>query len=240
MLYKTRAIVLKSIRFKEADIITRLFTLEHGILSFHLKGILKSKKSAVKSALFLPFSLLAIDYNFRESKSLQYLKEVKQDAVLSTIHFEISKNAIVTFLTEILNDVLHEKEKDEQLFTFFEQSILHLDRKENHPLFIPHFLIKLTSYLGNPPNTNNMDFQFFDISTACFTYQKIHHEFTIEADTLKAFKQLLGTDFDTTINIQYPKEVRKELLYQILKYYQFHINGYKEPKSLTILEEVFS
>jgi len=240
MLYKTRAIVLKSIRFKEADLITKLFTLEHGVLSFHCRGVLKNKKSNLKSALFMPFSILAIDYNFKEGKSLQYLKEAKQDFLLSTIHFEISKNATTTFLSEILNDIIQEKESDKKLFLFLENAIKFLDTNGKSPLFIHQFLISLTKLIGCPPNKNNNDLSYFDISTGCFTFNKIHNEYTISEPEIEIFKKLLGTKFDDIIRINSSKLVRKQLLYLLLKYYKFHVNGFKEPKSLTVLEEVFS
>ncbi len=240
MLYKSRAIVLKSIRYKEADVIVKLFTLEHGILSFHLKGILKSKKSTLRSALFLPFSILTIDYNYKESKSLQYIKEVKQDHHLSSLHFQISKNAIVSFLTEILNDILPEKEKDNQLFFFLREFIVQLDTEDKVSLYTLYFLTELTSYLGCPPSKENDEFLYFDLQNACFSYSSIHKEFTISDEELFLFKQLLGMNFDNISSTKTLKSTRQNLLYQLIKYYHFHVNGFRSPKSLSILETVFS
>lgn len=238
MLHKSRGIVLKSIRFKESDLITKLFTLEHGVISVHLRGILKSKRSHLKSAFFLPFSILEIDYNYKEAKPLQYLKEVKQDIVLSTIHFEISKNAIISFLVEILNDILPDKQPDEKLFKFLENAIQQLDKNKDCSLFTHHFLIALTPFLGCPPNTTNKNLGFFNLKTGCFTVMNTPKEFHIKLPEIDLFKRLLGTDFDK--NLTCPKRVRQLLLHQLIKYYHFHVNGFKEPKSITVLEEVFS
>ncbi len=240
MLYKSRAIVLKSIRYNEADLITKLFTIEHGVLSFHLKGILKSKKSTLKSALFLPFNILTIDYNYKESKSLQYLKEVKQDSVLTSIHFQISKNAVVTFLVEILNDILSEKEIDKNLFLFLEKSIRYLDSEEKINFFMHKFLISLTSYLGCPPNLENIDYTNFNLQEGRFSLIATDHENHITTPEIVIFKQLLGTNFDNYKTISASKSIRQRLLYQLIKYYHLHVNGFKKPKSLDILETVFS
>lgn len=239
MLYKSRGVVLKSIRYKETDLITKIFTLEHGVLSFHIRGVLKSKRNNLKSAFFLPFNILSIDYNYRDSKSLQYLKEVKQDSTLNTIHFEISKNAIVVFLTEVLSTILPEKEKDKKLFSFLEKKIQTLDKSKEVPIFIHQFLIELTTFLGCPPDKKCIEFPFFNLVEGTFTLTRVHQEFIIEIPEINLFKELLGTKFDASLS-SYPKLVRQQLLYRLLKYYHLHVNGFKEPKSLTVLEEVFS
>lgn len=238
MLHKSRGIVLKSIRYKEADLITKLFTLEHGVISFHLRGILKSRRNHLKSSFFLPFSILEIDYRYKESKSLQYIKEVKQDIVLSSIHFEISKNAIVCFLAEILNDIVPDKQTDEKLFFFLKNAIQQLDQHKDYTLFTHHFLIALTQFLGCPPNIKDKNLLFFSLQTGCFTPLNTHKEFHIETPEIDIFKQLLGMNFDETLRCQ--KKIRQHLLHQLIKYYHFHVNGFKKPKSITVLEEVFS
>ena len=58
---KTKAIVLSKIRFKDNDLIVKCYTSNHGIVSYLLKGVLKSKKSNKKIAYFQPLSLLELE-----------------------------------------------------------------------------------------------------------------------------------------------------------------------------------
>ena len=40
----TKAIVISSIKYGDTSLIAKLYTREHGLISFMLRGILKSKK----------------------------------------------------------------------------------------------------------------------------------------------------------------------------------------------------
>ena len=51
MITSTSAIVLSKIRYKDNDIIVKVFTKEYGALSFIVKGQKKSKK--IKLSLFI-------------------------------------------------------------------------------------------------------------------------------------------------------------------------------------------
>ena len=65
-------------------------------------------------------------------------------------------------------------------------------------------------------------------------------KFSIHSERLNNFKLILGTNFDTLSEIKISKRYKKLLLHDILDYYNFHVSGYKKPKSLTVLEQVFN
>ena len=46
-------------------------------------------------------------------------------------------------------------------------------------------------------------------------------------------------EFDNLKNVSMLKQQRKDLLQVILNYYNFHVSGYREPKSLLIFEQLF-
>ncbi len=52
MTTSTSAIVLSKIRYKDNDIIVKIFTREYGAISFIVKGSAKSKKSKLNLFIF--------------------------------------------------------------------------------------------------------------------------------------------------------------------------------------------
>ena len=55
-------------------------------------------------------------------------------------------------------------------------------------------------------------------------------------DNLKMF---FGIDFDKINEIKLTKNQRSDLLSLLLKYYQLHLHGFKKPKSLIVLNQIF-
>ena len=60
MVTSTSAIVLSKIRYKDNDIIVKLFTKEYGAISFIVKGGKNSKKNKIKYVYFQELTILEI------------------------------------------------------------------------------------------------------------------------------------------------------------------------------------
>ena len=75
---KTRAIVLRTVKYGDNAIIADLLTEAQGRVSF-LVRIPKTARGRVRRQHFLPLTLLSIDYDFRLRSSLQRLREVRID-----------------------------------------------------------------------------------------------------------------------------------------------------------------
>ena len=239
MQIKTEAIVIHAIRYGEADLIVKMFTKDFGIVSFMVKRVLKSKKGKLRASFFQLGSILEIDTVFKNKKGLDLLKEVKPIYHFNSLHTIIVKSSIVTFLLEILNNVLIEEQPDKELYQFICDSLVYLDQNQEITLYHMVFLLELTSFLGCYPDTSNSGAEEFDLETASYiSYSK--NKDLLTGELLANFNLLLGTKFDELKKISIAKTQRKELLNSILKYYQFHVPGYREPKSLIVLEQLFS
>ena len=60
-LIKTKAIVLSFLKYGDTSLIVRCFTLEDGLKSYLLKGVLSAKKGKIKAAYFQPLTQLNIE-----------------------------------------------------------------------------------------------------------------------------------------------------------------------------------
>ena len=73
----TKAIVISTIKYSDTSLIVRLYTKEVGLVSYLLKGILKSKKGKLRTAYFQPLTQLSIISSHQEKRNLQLLKEAQ-------------------------------------------------------------------------------------------------------------------------------------------------------------------
>ncbi|HIC31101.1 MAG TPA: DNA repair protein RecO [Flavobacteriaceae bacterium] len=236
---KTKAIVLSKIRFKDNDLIVKCYTSNHGIVSYLLKGVLKSKKSNKKIAYFQPLSLLELETDHKDNRSLQYIKDLKTNFLYSSLHTNIVKSAIAMFLAEILSQALKEEEQNLPLFNYLETSFKWLDT--NSQISNAHllFLLELTKYLGFYPDDSETNADFFNLLEGQFQHTK-YSKYCISGENLTLLKQLLGTNFDALNEIKINSKQRQQFLKMLLQYFDLHLTNFNQPKSLQILNDVFN
>ena len=238
MLSKNNSIVLSKIKYRDYDLIVKCYTEQRGIVSYILRGALKSKKGQTKTVYFQPLSLLQIEESYKPNQSLHSIREVKLNYVYKSLHSNIYKSSIVLFLSEILSNVLKEEEKNEDLFNYIETALQYLDSEDQFSNFHLLFLLKLTRYLGFQPENSESDFPFFNLETGVFENAN-SGIYSISGENLTLLKRLLGINFDALNTIKINGKQRQEFLNMLLYYFELHLGGFKKPKSLQVLNEVF-
>lgn len=239
MQIKTKALVISSIRYSEADLIVKCFTREKGLVSYMIKGIRKSKKGKLRMSMFQTLSLLELDANHREHKNLQFIKEAKVIKAYKTLHTNIYKSTIIMYLAEVLKDCIQEEEKNEALFQFLEQQLLYLDDAEQFKNFHLHFIVKLTQFLGFYPDKNSIDFPYFDMMNGIFQLKDLNR-YTLKNYNVELLKQLIHAQSGQEAEVlKLNQERRQDFLDFMMLYYELHLQGFKKPKSLEILKQLF-
>ena len=238
MLIQTKAIIISALKYGEADLIVKAYTLSDGLCTYMLKGVLKSKKGKFKASMFQSLTQLEIIANHRGGGKLEYLKEAKVVSNYHSLHTHPVKLTIVLFLAEMLRNVIHEEEANERLFHYLEYSFQFLDSAEKYASFHLLFLLNLTKYLGFQPEKGIEDLPVFNLLDGVF--QEIPtNDYCLEGKNVDLLKILLGTDFDDLQQIKLNKTSRNEFLKMLFLYYELHIEGFRKPKSLSVLNEIF-
>lgn len=238
MTISTKAIVLSKIKYKDNDLIIKCYTENFGVVSYLIKNALKTKKGKFKPAYFQPLSILDIEADHKDNRSLQYLRDIKLHVYFRTLHTNVIKSTIVMFLSEVLSSILKEEEKNESLYSFLETTMIWFDETDTNVNFHLLFLIELTKYLGFYPDVSQSSLQYFNLEDGKF-YKNISGSYCIEGENLILFKELLGTKFDVNKPINFKPTKRLEILNIILTYLKLHIDGFKQPKSITVLNQIF-
>ena len=239
MLVTTKAIVISKLKYKDNDLIVKCYTEHFGVQSYLLRGVLKSKKGKLRIAYFQLLSQLEIVVNYRESKSLHSINDVKPLVIYQTIHVNVAKSAIVMFLAEVLTGILKEEEQNLTLFSYINTTLHWLDINDDFSNFHLLFLLNLTKQLGFYPDVKNSDLDYFNLEEGKFQAKKTNNH-CISGDKLTQLKMLLGINFDTLNTIKINSKKRQEFLYMILLYFELHLGSLKKPKSLQVLNQVFA
>ncbi|SHI40336.1 DNA repair protein RecO [Pseudozobellia thermophila] len=235
----TKAIVLSALKYGDTSLIVKAFTASNGLKTYLLKGVLSSKKGKLKTAYFQPLTQLEIVAYHKNKGTLESIREAKVSYYYQTLHSNVVKNAMTLFLSEMLSNSIFEEEPNQGLFEFLEASLQWLDSHSEISNFHIYLLLRLTKYLGFYPDTATIGASYFDLVEGGFTDTPSLNP-TLGGDNLNYFKTFLGTNFDGIDSIKMSKKNRQELLRSLVHYYELHLQGFRKPKSLAVLNEVFS
>ena len=237
MQIKTKAIVLSALKFNEKSLIVKCFTLSDGLKSYFVPNAFSLKKNNQKIAYFQPLTLLEIEANHKNKGTLEYFKEIKIATPFFTINTNVYKATIVLFVSEILSNSITEEEKNENMFLYFETALLWLDHHNDFSNFHLMFLLEITKFLGFYPDTSVQHYDYFELIDGVFSpLQGVN---CLTAHETLLFKKLLDLKFSSDQKVFSGIE-RQILLKILLAFYGFHLAGFKQPKSLEVLKEVFA
>ena len=126
-----------------------------------------------------------------------------------------------------------------ELFDFIEKSLIWYDKSDDSSTFYLIFLMKITHYLGFYPDCTNMNYNYFNLEEGLFESSK-NSQYVIEGSSLVLFKTILGIKFDSNKLPFIDKTNKKDILKNILTYFKLHVDGFKDLKSLKVLNQIFA
>ncbi|MEH6745606.1 MAG: DNA repair protein RecO [Maribacter arcticus] len=235
----TRAIVFSAIKYGDTSLIVKAFTASDGIKSYLLRGVLTSKKGKLKTAYFQPLTQLEIVANHRNKGTLETLREAKVYYHYQSLYSDMAKNAMTLFLAELLVNSIREEERNEELFEFIEASLQWLDIHKDVANFHLFFMLSITKFLGFYPDVYQIDKPYFDLLEGEFVSVESLNPM-LRGENIYYFKTLLGINFDAIHTVKMKKTNRQELLKSLILYFELHLQGFRKPKSLAVLNEVFN
>src|SRR6185437_9908507 len=167
MIFTTKGIVLRTIKYGETSVIASVLTELFGIQPYLVNGVRTSGKSG-KAHLFQPSSLLEMEVYHNELKNLQRIKDVKWSAVYKNILSDVIKNSVALFMVELLQKSLKQPETNQNLFYFCEDAFLQLDDAKteiiaNFPIYFSMQIAQISGFSlqnnfseKNSPGTENV------------------------------------------------------------------------------------
>ena len=180
MIYNTKGIVLRTIKYGETSIVVTIFTELFGIQSYLVNGIRSSAKTSSKASLFQPTSILEMEVYHNELKNLQRIKEFKWNYLYQNILTDVTKNSVAVYIVELLQKCLKQPENNTELFAFCEKTLMQLDLAEqgvtaNFPLY---FSLHLVRFFGFTIRDNySKEKSILDLQEGTFTHVVPQHSY---------------------------------------------------------------
>jgi len=239
MYISTKAIVLRSIRYAESDLIVKCYTASDGLKSYILRGILKSKKGKIKAAIFQPLSVLEIVARHKNKGNLEYIKEAKTAVINYSIQSDVYKTSMAIFLCEVIQNAIQEEEQNKNLFEFLEKSITWLENHKEIANFHLFFLVSFTKYLGIFTHLGEEKYPFFNLQQGHFENHE-NDNYSVSGKNTELLKRLISLEIEDLPTLKLNRKIRQDFLVFILSYYQIQLQGFSKPKSLEVLNQLFS
>lgn len=237
MLVKTKAIVISTLKFQEKGLVVKCFTQSDGLKTYFIRNVFASQKNNQKIAYFQPLNILEIEANHKNKGTLEHFKEIKLAFPYQTINTNIFKSTIVIFLSEILHHSIKEEEKNENLFYFLETAFQWLDTHDQVSNFHLILVLEMTKYLGFYPDISERKLPYFETIDGVFSL--LQGTSCLSKHETALFNRLIDLKFDD-VHLNFTAMERQLLLKILIEYYAIHLDGFKKPKSLDVLKEVFS
>lgn len=233
-----KAVILRTIPYSDTQKIIQVYSLEKGYFSLISPSSLFKRKNSPLH----PMQITEIEYFENETGGLYKLRSGWPVANLPNLYFDIFKMNILLLWGEILNLVLKNEGKNENLFQFISQSLEYLNstRKDiaNFNLF---FLYRLASLLGYKINTDTwQEGHVFNIHDGNFCAPGSSIFPVSGPNTARIIYRLCTCEVDELRDIPLNREARNILLDIILLFFSIHLNINFNIKSIQVIREVFS
>lgn len=232
MLLSSTGIVLNSTKYNDSSLITKLFTLDKGVVSIiSNRGKGKTSKNSI---LKQPFSLVDFVCYFKQKSTVHRIKEVSLDKEYNPNRNNVVKDSISFFITEFLSRTIKEEEENKELFFFLKNQSLLLNHSEKvAPNFLLNFLVALLYHLGIEPNIDEGN-EYFDLINGIYTdVRPTHNNYCSGIDSENIKKIIVG-------ECQLNKTQRKTCLNVLIQYYSCQLQQEIKLKSQEVLEVVFA
>ena len=244
MTHKTLGIVLRTVKYGETSIITTVYTELFGTQSYIVKGVRKSGKTAQnKAAYFQPGAILSMEVFHNQLKNLQFIKEYEWAYLYKEVFFNVLKNAITTYIIELLHNTIKQPEANPDFYYQVEHFLKQLDILSQNevadiPLFFTAYLSKELGFEfhGNFSETQSI----LDLQEGRFVSKAPEHLFYvtgITAQTISFLKQNIHSS-EQLKTLRLGRNIRREILDSYQQYFSLHLHNYLSLKSWPILMNV--
>ena len=242
MLHNTKGIVLRVTKYGDTSLIMTAYTELFGLQQYIVKGVrTTSKKGANKAVYYQPAAILQMEVYHSPMKQLQMLKEVNWDYIYQNVYSDVIRNAVATYIVEVLQQTL-QPEPHPELFYLIEDTFKQLDKggaalASNLSIY---FLIHLTETLGFGLQGKWTEATpLLDVKEGQFVKDKPLHPYFLEGIEAQTASQFMSLQFYNDLeNIQLNGQQRKKILELFQLSLSWHYKGFKEIKSLAILQAV--
>tara|TARA_B100000941_G_C28505938_1_gene557303 strand:- start:1465 stop:2208 length:744 start_codon:yes stop_codon:yes gene_type:complete len=236
-----KGIILKSIPFSESSIISRIYTPNLGKISTMAHGAKKNKKAIILE----PMNIIEFQINYKESKSLQILKEVSINKGFLEIRKNLSKIAFGLTMLEILDKTTRQLDPSPILYRLIYSSLYELSASYvNNLVLFNFYLIQFSKYSGFDPLSNHCHScnsfiltAFYNIKNGMLCCEKCKNVdfLKVNKKDYSFLKQISNIHIKQLCNIENTNMMNFKINKYLIEFMKFHLQGMNAVKSLSFL-----
>ncbi|MBC8285733.1 MAG: DNA repair protein RecO [Nitrospinae bacterium] len=246
-LYKTRAIVLKSINLSESDRLVTFLTENHGKVKCVAKGARKVKNRFWGS--LEPMSQIHLIYFGKENQNLYRLNQADILESFQCIRDDFGKLYKGVYFIELIDSMILEGHQDKRIFKLLEQTLAALKQQKELETLIRLFEIRLLSLSGYKPQMDHcvicktvsengiFKFSFIQNGILCGNCsRRVSTDIQFSTGTRNYIKKLMEVEIKSCERIRIPKHQAEEIENVTHRLVLSHLG--REPKSYPFIKNM--
>ncbi len=241
MILTSKAIVLRSIDYQGSSNIITVLCQSNGKIALIAKGV-KKPKSKLSGTIEVG-NILEATYYYKDSRSIQTLSDAS--ILYQSLNFrkDFDRASILYSTLELISQLTHENEENDELFLFSSTFIKWLGDVETvRPSIFPYVQIRLAQIAGVGlivQNTQENETVYLNISSGTLT-ENPDSDLSYKLTKNQAMFLKVGvTSRNTEIfNIDFSNSELKQLIHHLDVYFKYHIDSFKDRRSDTIFEQM--
>ncbi|MFI3261771.1 MAG: DNA repair protein RecO C-terminal domain-containing protein [Rikenellaceae bacterium] len=244
--YKTKGIVLHSIKYGERGFIVYMLTEAFGRVNYWVgsskggKPTISNSKTSLSRITLMQFTVIEFVGKPSKKGDLHHFVEVSNNYFPENVIFDYTKGAITLFMAEVIYKLIRNSDSNPILFDFVNQSIYTLNEINSGVAnFHIYFLLNLTRFLGYYPNENYEEDRFFDLTTGEFVVIRPTHNMYIEKKESRDLSKLQKISIDNLDSLKFNKMTRNTLVEAMIAYLNYHHETNVRIGSTEVLKEIF-
>ena len=230
-----QGILIHKASYSETSLLVTILCKKLGLVTFLFQG----GKKKHGNVLFT-FALIEFTYYKRNDSSLGKISELNLTNVSKSIPFDPVKSSIVFFMAELVQQVIHSGNAENQLYHLLKEEIEWLDVSDeltNYPLW---FLAIFCRECGLAPSCDVKEPTVLDLLGGKLSTIRPNHVQYLEGNWIHWFENMLQEDKIAFLSLSIPKQDRLLCFDTWMKYYAVHIQGMRPFKSIEIIREVLA
>jgi DNA repair protein RecO (recombination protein O) len=232
-----QGIVIHSLRYNDKSVICKIFTESLGMKTFLVRTGTHPKRSIVP--LLQPMNMVEFQSHIKENGALCTAKEFRLFFNYKRVPFDPIAGSIALFVDEVLYKTIHDDYQNSDLYALVLRAMHTLDSAEKLTHFPIWFLLELSREYGFYPQQDSPDQTIFDSAEGCFVHRTEPCALPLTAEVSAALALYLEQPFLALQELRIQASIRKQLLDDLVRYLQRHLENLRNIQSLAILHEVF-
>lgn len=246
MVLNTQAIVIKSVKYKENDLILTLFSRKLGKVSAIAKGAKKSKSPLLSTSQVFSYG------NYTLKKQGEMYRVYQADLIKSfyNIAYNIDSFAYATYITKLVENSIFENQSNNRLFVLLAQTLnLYLDDEVDKRFLTRVFELKYLDYMGLKPQINRCtsclkvdnSMNIFNINEGgiiCNNCKTNYNDnIDIDVTTIRLMEYILSNEVKICVRAKVSKYILYQLENLLIKYLKTYVENLNL-KSLYMLKNI--